>query len=81
MANPIYISDYFERLYQPSDINENNEIVDLHTDMYIPVTDDPITGDEISNAYLKMQKRWLRFFFSSIEYVNVRTLADTFNTV
>ncbi len=54
---PIQVmSNYFEQLYQPLDINENNEMELLHTDMYIPITDDPITDNEISNAYLKMKK-------------------------
>ena len=48
--------NYFEQLYQPLDINEKNNMKNLHTDMYIPITDDPITSKELYCASSKMKK-------------------------
>ena len=48
--------DYFERLYQPLDLDETAEMKNLHSDMYIPLTDDPITSDEMRYASSKMKK-------------------------
>ena len=54
---PIQIMhNYFERLYQPLDIDEKNKMESLHTDMYIPITDDPITSKELFDASSKMKK-------------------------
>ena len=38
------MADYFEKLYEPLDSNEGKEIVNQHTDIYIPSTDDPISA-------------------------------------
>ena len=54
---PIQVmSNYFEQLYQPLDINEKYEMQNLHTNTYIPITDDPITGNELYTAFRKMKK-------------------------
>ena len=48
---PIQVmSNYFKHLFQPLDLNENKQLEDLHTETYIPVTDDPIMKEEISEA-------------------------------
>ena len=54
---PVQImADYFEKLYEPLEINESNEMNNLHTDMYVPITDDPITMREMNEAHSKMKK-------------------------
>ena len=50
------ISNYFEQLYQPLDTNEKREMEKLQSSVYIPITDDPITGNEIHDAYSDMKK-------------------------
>ena len=50
------ISNYFEQLYQPLDTNEKREMENLQSNVYIPITDDPITGNEIHDAYSDMKK-------------------------
>ena len=50
------VSDYFERLYQPIDINERREMEQLQSATYIPANDDPITSEEIHFAASKMKK-------------------------
>ena len=50
------MADYFENLYEPLDKNECKEFDDLHTNIYIPVTDDPITNTEIKAAAAKTKK-------------------------
>ena len=50
------MADYFEKLYEPLDLNEGTEIENMQTDMYIPITDDPISAGEMNAAYLKMRK-------------------------
>ena len=50
------MSNYFEQLYQPLDLNENNEMKNLDTNIYIPITDDPISDNELSYAFKKMKK-------------------------
>ena len=50
------ISNYFEQLYQPLDTNEKREMEKLESNIYIPMTDDPITGKEIHDAYSDMKK-------------------------
>ena len=50
------MANYFEKLYEPLDINEKAEMDNLETYTYIPVTDDPITGNEMKTAYKKMKK-------------------------
>ena len=50
------MADYFEKLYEPLASNEGTEIENMHTDMYIPITDDPISAGEMNAAYLKMRK-------------------------
>ena len=49
------MADYFEKLYEPLD-SEGKVIENLHTDIYIPITDDPISAGEMNSAYLKMKK-------------------------
>ena len=54
---PIQImSNYFEKLYQPLDKNEKDELETLSTETYIPITDDPITINELHLASKKMKK-------------------------
>ena len=50
------MSNYFEQLYQPLGTNEKSDMEKLSTDMYIPVTDDPITANEMFCASKKMKK-------------------------
>ena len=50
------MADYFEQLYQPLDAKEEKEFDSLHTEMYIPITDDPITHREVVDAAQKMKK-------------------------
>ena len=50
------MSDYFERMYQPLDLNEKDEMKNLHSDVYIPINDDPITHNELHYAASKMKK-------------------------
>ena len=50
------MADYFEKLYEPLDSKEGKEIENLHSDIYIQITDDPITAGEMNSAYLKMKK-------------------------
>ena len=45
-----------ENLYEPLDKNECKEFDDLHTNIYMPVTDDPITNTEIKDAASKTKK-------------------------
>ena len=67
------MSDYFEHLFQPLDINESKQLEDMHTDtdLYIPVTDDPITEVEISNAYKKMKKGGYDFSLDVLKMIMV----------
>ena len=51
-------ADYFEKLYETVDLKETNEMERLHTNTYIPITDDPITTGEV-NCMLKNEKRGL----------------------
>ena len=54
---PIQVmSNYFERLYQPLDLNEKDEMKNLHSDVFIPINDDPITYEELHYASSKMKK-------------------------
>ena len=54
---PIQVmADYFEKLYEPLDLNETKEMESLHTNTYIPITDDPITAGEVNGTYSKMRK-------------------------
>ena len=54
---PIQVmADYFENIYEPLDINEIYEADNLQTNMYVPITDDPISTNEINQAYSKMKK-------------------------
>ena len=54
---PIHtMADHFEKLYQPLNTNENKEFNELDTDTYMPITDDPITSNEVKDAYKKMKK-------------------------
>ena len=54
---PIQVmADYFEKLYEPLDINEIYEADNLQTNMYVPITDDPISTNEMNQAYSKMKK-------------------------
>ena len=50
------MADYFEKLYEPLDSNEGKKFENLHTDIYIPITDDPISAGEMNSAYIKMKK-------------------------
>ena len=50
------MADYFENLYEPLDHNEKTEFNELHTDVYMPITDDPITNEEIGEAGRKTSK-------------------------
>ena len=50
------MANYFEKLYEPLDINEKAEMDNLETNTYIPVTDDPITVNEMKAAHKKMKK-------------------------
>ena len=47
---------FYENLYDNNNPNEVNEINQLDTDVYIPALDDPITSNEISDAYKSMKK-------------------------
>ena len=54
---PIHcMADYFETLYQPVDRDEVMGLNNLVTDMYIPITDDPITYLQVNAAVAKMKK-------------------------
>ena len=48
------ITDHFATLYEP--INDDGEISNLTSNVYIPVTDDPITIDEVSRTIPQMKK-------------------------
>ena len=50
------MADYFKKLYEPLDINEIYEADNLQTNMYVPITDDPISTNEMNQAYSKMKK-------------------------
>ena len=50
------MADYFENLYEPLDTHENAKFTDLHTYVYMPVTDDPITDTEIIKAARETKK-------------------------
>ena len=50
------MSDYFERLYQPLDLNETNEMNNITSHVHIPINDDPITSEELQCAASKMKK-------------------------
>ena len=50
------MADYFEKFYEPLDTNECKEFDALHTNMNIPITDDPITAAEIMSAAHKTKK-------------------------
>ena len=42
------MADYFKKLYEPLDINEIYEADNLQTNMYVPITDDPISTNEMN---------------------------------
>ena len=44
------MAEYFEKLYEPLDCREQFEMDNLTTDLYIPVTDDPITEAEMESS-------------------------------
>ena len=50
------MADYFEKLYEPLDLNESKEFDELHTSINIPITDDPISAAEIESAAKKTKK-------------------------
>ena len=50
------ISNYFEQLHQPLDTNEKRKMENFQSNVYIPITDDPSTGNEIHDAYSDMKK-------------------------
>ena len=64
------MANYFERLYQPLDIKEKHEMDRLWTDVYMPITDDPITTNEVFQAHNKMKKGWYDF---SLPVLNLLT--------
>ena len=66
------MSDYFEQLYQPLDINEKEEMQKLHTDMYIPITDVPISSNEIHTAFRKMKKGGYDFSLAVLNMLMLR---------
>ena len=73
--NPIHIdtmADYFENLYEPLDKHEKVELNELHTDVYMPVTDDPITVNEITDAVSETKKGGYDYSLSVLNlFVNV----------
>ena len=42
---------FFEELYDNNNPKEINEIMALESDTYIPVLDNPISGDEMNSAW------------------------------
>ena len=50
------MSNYFESLYQPLDLNEKSDMEKLQSNVYIPINDDPITYKELQQASSKMKK-------------------------
>ena len=70
------MADYFEHLYQPLDPNEKKGFNSLHTETYIPITDDPITHRRCcaSNG-----KGWMGLLAESVEAI-YRCSVTIFNT-
>ena len=50
------MTEYFEKLYQPLDLNEMEEMKNLQSDVHIPINDEPITSEELQSASSKMKK-------------------------
>ena len=50
------LAEHFEELYQPPPDEDVEQIKNLTSNVYIPITDDPITPDDISNAAKQMKK-------------------------
>ena len=64
---PIQVmSNYLEQLYQPLDINEKDGMNDQHSNMYIPITDDPLTENELYSASIKMKKGGYDFTLAAL---------------
>ena len=79
---PIQIMyNYFEQLYQPLDINETNTMEKLHTDMYIPITDDPITTKELHYASSKMKKGGCEFSLEVLKITDVLSFTTASNII
>ena len=68
------MSNYFEQLYQPLDINEKAEMESLESNIYIPITDDPITETEITNAYSDMKKGGYDFSLHVLNFIKINSL-------
>ena len=61
------MTTYFETLYQPLDIVEQNEFDILKSSMYIPINDDPITEGELKQATHQMKKGGYDFPLSTLK--------------
>ena len=61
------MSNYFESLYQPLHSNEVSEMQQLSSNIYIPVTDDPISEAEVLTACNTMKKGGYDFSLSVLK--------------
>ena len=50
------VEESFKEIYKNVDENELKELLQLESDVYIPVLDDPITESEVKSAYRNLKK-------------------------
>ena len=56
--SPIFddLTVHFEKLYKNENVDDEQNMMELNTDVYIPTLDDPITSNEIETAINEMKK-------------------------
>ena len=47
--------EYFEQIFNPPDVDSLN-LDDFHSDVTIPILDDPITPDEVQNQVKRLKR-------------------------
>ena len=56
--SPIFddLTVHFEKLYKNENVDDERKMMELNTDVYIPILDDPITSNEMETALNEMKK-------------------------